>query len=434
MILKLRLSTFRSFHSSTPLNRLVPFLLADIGEGITEVEVLQWHVKEGNTVKQFDKLAEVQSDKATVEITSRYDGIIKKIHYPKGATAKVGTPLVNIEIEGEDTLEVTAPSIAKVEPQSKAHNEPTSVKSAGSLEQLKHPVVNENEVKAMPGVRHYARVNGVDINRITASGKSGQIVKADIDSFLSGKGKATSAITDVSAYDLVPLNAFQKAMAKSMQTALTIPHFGFHDEVPLDMLSGLRRGLVSAVEERYGVRVTMMAFYIKALSLALKDYPVLNSHFDSTSNAIRHYRAHNVGVAVDTEHGLAVPVIKRVQDLSILDVARELGRLSEAARQNKLSSEELGGGTITLSNIGSIGGTTASPIIVAPQVCIAALGRTQMLPRFNERMELVPKNVMPVSWSADHRVIDGATVARFSRRWGGLLEDPSNLLLHLTQP
>lgn len=380
-------------------------------------------------MRQFDKIAEVQSDKATVEITSRYDGVIKKLHYAKGTTAKVGTPLVDLEVEG-NSQGPTEQSFNAPTPAPKLERQVEAV--VNNLEELKHPNNPGAAIKAMPGVRHFARINGVDIGKIPATGRSGQITKEDVQKYMANGGEKRT-ITDWGEFEMVPLNAFQKAMERSMKAALMIPHFGFHDEIALDKLTDLRSGLVASVEDRHEIRMTMMAFFIKALSLTLSNYPVLNSHFDPTAHALKHFKSHNVGVAVDTDHGLAVPVIHGVQDLSIIDIARELGRLSAAARENRLTQSELAGGTITLSNIGSIGGTTASPVIVAPQVCIAALGRTRLLPRFDANMNIVPQQVLPVSWSADHRVIDGATVARFSQRWRQILENPSSLLLHLTQ-
>lgn len=443
MFILLARTGHRTLHQTRRLEKVVPFLLADIGEGIKEVEVLQWLVQEGNKVRQFDKIAEVQSDKATVEITSRYDGVIRKIHYTKGATASVGSPLVDIEVEGDE--EVHAPSSPLATARDATAKTGHESGLTETVAQLRHATMGAPSVtvKAMPGVRHLARTNGVDISQVQATGRSGQILKEDVIAYLDHlKGPSNSLhitsipkiISDPAGYTAVPLNAFQRAMVKNMQAALTIPHFGFHDEVNVNILNELRKSLSSASETKYAVRLTMICFFIKALSLALTDYPILNAHYDNTKQQLKHFAAHNIGIAVDTEHGLAVPVIKAVQDLSIVDVARELSRLTAAARENKLSNADLSHGTFTLSNIGSIGGTTASPIIVVPQVCILALGRTQLLPRFDENKNVVERAVMPVSYSADHRVIDGATVARFSQRWRTLIQDPSSLLLHLAQP
>lgn len=398
------------------------------------------YVGEGSRVAQFEKIAEVQSDKATVEITSRYDGVVKKVYYGKGDTARVGSPLVDIDTE--DAEATTPEPAAETTPaqQSEGH------KLAGTetIAQLRQPSTvppNGANVKAMPSTRHLARINGVDLTQVRGTGRSGQITKEDVVAFMGQQTGSTGAASpppprDLAEFTEVPLNVFQRAMQKSMQAALSIPHFGFHDEIGLQSLEALRQGLKAAAEARHGVNLTLMAFFIKALSLALSEFPILNAHFDAAGQRLKHYTWHNVSVAVDTEHGLVVPVIKAVQRLSVLDVARELTRLGEAARANRLAQTDLAGGTITLSNIGTIGGTTASPVIVAPQVCIVALGRSQWLPRFANDREgaVVGKLVMPVSWSADHRVIDGATVARFSQRWRRLLEEPSALLLHLTQP
>lgn len=394
---------------------------------------------------QFEKIAEVQSDKATVEITSRYDGVVKKVYYGKGDTARVGSPLVDIDTE--DDVEAPSPG-STTETTTRQAEERHKLAGTETIAQLRHstPTVastSDINVKAMPGTRHLARINGVDLTKVRGTGRSGQITKEDVVAFMGqqqspiGTGAAISQPPkDPTEFTEVPLNVFQRAMQKSMQAALSIPHFGFHDEIGLQSLEALRQGLKTAAEAHHGVNLTLMAFFIKALSLALSEFPILNAHFDAPGQRLKHYTWHNVSVAVDTEHGLVVPVIKAVQRLSILDVARELTRLGEAARANRLAQADLAGGTITLSNIGTIGGTTASPVIVAPQVCIVALGRSQWLPRFVNDREgaIVGKLLMPVSWSADHRVIDGATVARFSQRWRRLLEEPSALLLHLTQP
>lgn len=443
----------RTIHASRPLDRIVPFLLADIGEGITEVEVLEWHVQEGTPVRQFDRIAEVQSDKATVEITSRYDGVIRKLHYAKGATARVGQPLIDIEVEGGDesgdtgTEETASGNAIKGAAPTASGRQSTETNVPGRDHKLTisaADTLSSSRVKAMPGVRHLAKSRGIDIASVRGTGAQGQVTHEDVlkhsgelATKLAPGSKSPSAVPrqNQQQTELIPLSAFQKAMVKSMQASLTIPHFGYNDEFAVDQILSLRSSLLAAVERDYGIRLTPMAFYLKALSITLTEHPQLNAHYESESGAVRRYTSHNICLAVDTDHGLSVPVLRDVQTLSIIEVAREANRLAEAARANRLPSTDLTGGTITVSNIGSVGGTTASPVILSPQVSIVALGKAQRLPRFDEHQQIVGRTIMPISWSADHRIVDGATLARFTQRWKELVEKPASiLLLHLTQP
>jgi len=173
-----------------------------------------------------------------------------------------------------------------------------------------------------------------------------------------------------------------------------------------------------------------MPLLIKAASLALKEFPMLNAHYDDKANILIHKGAHNIGVAVDSPNGLVVPNIKNVQNLSLLEIAQELNRLQEAALKSNVNKEDLVGGTFTFSNIGTIAGTYASPVLVLPEVVIGAIGKIQRLPRFDENDKVIPVNIMNISWSADHRVVDGATMASFSNLWKQFLENPHSMLLH----
>lgn len=445
---------YKALYGSRRLNHTVPFLLADIGEGITEVEVLEWHVKEGQRVNQFDKIAEVQSDKATVEITSRFDGVIKKIHYSKGATAKVGNPLIDIEVEDDQKMDApkkptlpnnNSPTTTIVVNPSSPSNTPFNSKAL-PIRNPSSQAESEQPIKAMPSVRHLAKQLGIDLTRVSATGNSGQITRADIEQAASfaqqGLASAHSNISltfnksplaiNSTEHHSTPLTAFQKAMVKSMQASLTIPHFGYSEEALVDRLLELRRDLIDPIERAHGIKLTPMSFYLKALSLALLDYPTLNSHYDSTSQQVKQFKWHNMAIAVDTEHGLAVPVVKAVQSRSIVELAKELTRLTEAARLNRLDTSDLRDATITVSNIGVIGGTGMSPVIMAPQVAIVAMGRVKTISYFNDSsMTSTPRAILPLAWSADHRVVDGATIAKLTRRWKELIESPAALLLYL---
>lgn len=370
-------------------------------------------------MKQFEKIAEVQSDKANVEITSRYDGVIKKLHYGVGEVARVGAPLVDIEVEGEEA-EAASHGVTATN---------TGEQLVQAAEEYRDEVVTTSvsndpvSVKALPSVRKKAKELGINLASVTASGKQGQVTMEDLLSTSKAPSKSPNSSTVT-----VPLNVFQKAMVRSMTESIKIPHFGFHDEIAIDRLQSVRSELNMARADKD--KLTPLPFIIKAMSMALNDYPQLNAHFNSEKGHLTLYPEHNIGVAVDTGHGLAVPVIKNVAAKTVTQIAKELNRLTELSRANKLSQADLSGATLTISNIGTIGGTTASPIIPHPQLAIVALGRAQKAPRFDALGKVVPVSLMPVSWSADHRVVDGATIARFSQRWRQLLENPSLLLDH----
>merc|ERR1719312_495832 len=215
-----------------------------------------------------------------------------------------------------------------------------------------------------------------------------------------------------------------------MSESLKIPHFGYYDEIDMTNMVQVRKDLQQMSVER-GVKLSYMPFLVKAASLALLHYPILNSSLDLQAGTLTYKHSHNIGVAMDTAQGLLVPNIKGVQNLSIFEIASELVRLHEVGLAGKLSTKDLTGGTFSLSNIGSIGGTYASPVILPPEVAIGALGKVRVLPRYNAQGEVYPAHVMNVSWSADHRVLEGAIVARFSNLWKDYLENPTKLILDL---
>eukprot|EP01117_Protostelium_nocturnum_P006492 TRINITY_DN2341_c0_g1_i1.p1 TRINITY_DN2341_c0_g1~~TRINITY_DN2341_c0_g1_i1.p1 ORF type:complete len:551 (-),score=217.66 TRINITY_DN2341_c0_g1_i1:40-1623(-) len=459
----------RSFSTSMRLNGssapsasqggIVSFNLADIGEGIAECELLKWHIKEGDTISQFDPICEVQSDKATVEITSRFDGVVKKLYYSKGQMAKVGSPLVDIDTGNSSHSSSPLSSSSNLSPSIAPNTAPDMGPSGGNQGAIEaasvafhnHNVGNsfheENaKVMASPAVRHMARTHNINLKTVKASGKDGRITKEDILKFISdpksqvvaeslASFKQTPSSLPPSAPQpealaedrVVPLTGYSRIMAKTMVLSNSIPHFGYSDEVIADGLISLRKQL-KKIAESEGVKLTYMPIIIKATSLALSKYPTLNSSFNAESSVIIVKGSHNIGVAMNTPNGLVVPNIKDVQKKSILEIARELNRLQAAASTASLQREDLSGGTFSISNIGTIGGTYASPVIVPPEVAIGAIGKIQKLPRFDHHGSVVPQHIFNISWSADHRVIDGATIANFSNLWKDFLENPSVML------
>jgi 2-oxoisovalerate dehydrogenase E2 component (dihydrolipoyl transacylase) len=221
-------------------------------------------------------------------------------------------------------------------------------------------------------------------------------------------------------------------MVRSMNESLKIPHFTFTEEVIMDALAELR-GPLNAHGASYGVKVSYLPLVLKALSLSLEDFPVLNSSVSKDETSLTYHGDHNIGVAMDTPRGLLVPSIKQVQHKSVFEIAAELKELQTIGAAGKLGEAHLTGGTITVSNMGSIGGTVLSPVITSPQTAIVALGRIQTLPRFKNgsEEEVAATKVMQVSWAGDHRVIDGATMAKFVNTWKRYLENPSMMLAQM---
>lgn len=427
---------YRSFHAARSLFAVKPFVLADIGEGIKECEVIQWFVEPGAEVEQFDLICEVQSDKASVEITSRYNGVIKTLHYEPGQMAIVGKPLVDIDILDEDvstdkkdgTTVTENPEVAP-EPSVRSSAETSAAKN---LEHFK--------TFATPAVRRICRENNVDIHEINGTGKDGRVMKEDVLRFLESSSASANPVTPVETtpatkvFETVsPLNPIQKQMFNTMSRSLTIPHFLYADEIELDNIARLRKSINEELAYQ-GIKLSFMPFFIKALSLSLNVYPILNSRVlvnDKGVPSIANRPQHNIGVAMDTPLGLIVPNIKNVQHLSILEIGQELARLQLAGKNGKLSTSDLQGGTITLSNIGTVGGTYVGPVIVDSEVAIGGVGKAKVVPRFDESMNVVPKTIMNASWSGDHRVLDGVTMAKMVDLWKTYIEKPEKMMIHL---
>eukprot|EP01122_Echinamoeba_exundans_P000446 TRINITY_DN10396_c0_g1_i1.p1 TRINITY_DN10396_c0_g1~~TRINITY_DN10396_c0_g1_i1.p1 ORF type:complete len:511 (-),score=146.68 TRINITY_DN10396_c0_g1_i1:29-1561(-) len=433
--------------------KVEPFRLADIGEGIAEVEVLQWFVKEGDVISEFDPVCEVQSDKATVEIKSPLSGKVTKLHHKINDMAKVGQPLIDIETAGGSSSASADASAASTSAAPAAASHAAASHDSGDVfNEITTKSGAKLKVLATPAVRHMAKANSVDLSSVDGTGRDGRVTKSDLLGFLQngGQKKAQPAPSASASHTAKPaaaqaaataaaasapilsdrteqLRGYRKAMAKKMTEALSIPHFGYCDEITMDGLSRLRNELKPAAEQ-LGVKVTYMPFIIKACSLALKRYPLLNSSINKDLTEVTYHASHNIGIAVDTPAGLVVPNVKNCQNLSIFEIASELNRIIKLAQENKLPPSDLQGGTFSLSNIGALGGTYAKPVVVVPEVCIGALGKIQKLPRFDSNGNIIASQVMQVSWSADHRVIDGATIANFSNLMKRYLEFPNTML------
>jgi 2-oxoisovalerate dehydrogenase E2 component (dihydrolipoyl transacylase) len=493
------------------LSSTVPFKLADIGEGIAEVELMKWFIREGDNVRAFDRICEVQSDKATVEITSRYDGVIRSVHHEEGSIVKVGAALVDIELPEEDS----GPKLVShedaqdkiVAPSPEEELERAEVNSTSSS---RYPTITGVKVMTTPAIRKLARERNVDLSKVTGTGPKGRIMKEDIFGYLSGgtyfgKGASSSSQYEMEAPKQqvsseastrpavtisspvpkpqptqqnassssgyaasqltpspqslglqqegdvrVPIRGIQRIMVKTMTAALQVPHLTYSDDIQFNEVMKLRQALNDSMSKRAATqespaKISYLPIMIKAISLSLMQYPSLNATVNADASELTYHSHHNIGVAMDTPNGLLVPVVKGVEKMSIFDIARELSYLQECARGGKLSEPQLQGGTFSISNIGSIGGTHAVPVLVVPQVVIGAFGKLQTLPRYVNSKGLPashdeiyggsttvsPSTIMSSSWSADHRVVDGATIARFSNVFKAYMENPAMMISDL---
>lgn len=412
----------------------IDFILPDIGEGIVECELVEWLVKEGETVVEDQPIADVMTDKALVQIPAMHNGVIDKLFYKQGEIAKVHEPLFSMVPDGDDVSSEVKETVSDVPAEVKAEKVENKVSSNVIVEQEPQAVQQRQtngKAVASPAVRRVARELDVNISEVTGSGKKGRVYKEDIVSFEQGSnGVVVQTMTPSTRVE--PIRGIKAVMAKAMVNSVsTIPHFTYCEEIDMTELIKLRLEL-KEVYAKQDIKLTMMPFFMKAMSLALKEFPVINSQVNEDCTELTYFNDHNIGMAVDSKVGLLVPNVKQVQNKSILELATDISRLTVDARSGRVQSADLKGGTITISNIGAIGGTVATPIINKPEAAIVALGKLQTLPRFNEQGIVEARSIMQVSWSGDHRIIDGGSIARFCNLWKSFIEKPSNMLVHMS--
>ncbi|RDI47963.1 dihydrolipoamide acetyltransferase family protein [Falsibacillus pallidus] len=409
---------------------MVELKLHDIGEGMTEGEVLHYFVKVGDQVKSDQPLVEVQTDKMTAELPSPAAGIVKEILIGTGNTVEVGTTLLIIESEG---VKHFSPQAEQKLPEKPVHNEIKETAPAALL--------SKKRVLAAPYTRKIARELGVNIEEVKGTGPAGRVTDEDVHRFMKNGSQSTqveakdpvkpeskasqSAPVDL-APESIPFKGRRKQIAKKMTKSLfTIPHVSHFDEVDMTTLLAM----VGEWKES-NQRISIAALFIKAIGLALKDFPIFNAVLDEENEQIHLKRNINIGVAVDTEDGLIVPVIHHVEQKSIKAIHEEMKQLIEKAQRNELSAKEMTGGTFTISNVGPLGSTGATPIINHPEVGLMAFHKTKKRPVV-VKDEIVIRSMMNMTMSFDHRVADGAHAVRFTNRVIELLENPSKMILEM---
>lgn len=401
--------------------RIEKIKLPDIGEGIAEGEIVRWLVKEGDEVKQFQPLVEVLTDKATVEIPSPYSGRVKKLLAREGERIRVGSAIAEIEIEGGE-----APAGEKVEEAVKAEEKPQAAVQAIEAGEKARQII-----RAPPSVRRLAQELGVDLSLVKGTGPGGTITKEDVMRFYEEnikkqKQEARAAVQEAVGelpVERIPLRGIKRRMAERMiEAKAKIPHVYLAEEVDVTELVRLRENLKQLAESK-GVKLTFLPFIIKAVVKALKEYPLLNSTLDYDKGEIIVKKYYNIGIAVDTEHGLVVPNIKDADKKGLFQIAREIEELANKAREGKIGLEDIRNGTFSITNIGSIGSTIGFPIINYPESAILGIHRIVRRPGYNED-RLEPRYYMNISLSFDHRFIEGGYAARFLATLKRYLENP----------
>lgn len=440
------------------------FVLPDLGEGIAEAQIVKLLVKEGDRVEADQYLMEVETDKAAVEIPSPFAGIAKRIHVKEGQTVNVGDVVVTID-DGQGDKASPAPPAKKAETPSPS---PPSLATKASPQKAEtHDGATHQDAglsrtiaAAAPAIRKQAREMGLDLDSIQGTGPGGRITREDLDRAAAGNGggkaagatapaggkpqtsppaatRATSApaaripgTPDQDKWGRIyrePISQIRKTIATQMsRSAYTAVHVTHSDEADITELDSVRHRLNEATNN--DPKLTIMTFVIRATCIALRKYPIFNASFDMEAGQTIYKDYVNIGVAVDTERGLIVPVIRNADQLSLRGITAALRSIAERVRTNQFAIEDLRGGTFTITNVGALGGMFSTPIINYPEVAILGMGRSKKVPVLRNG-QLAESLVLPLNLSFDHRATDGANAARFTGEIMSYLQNPAKFLL-----
>ncbi len=414
------------------------FKFPDVGEGIHEGEIIEWLVKEGDSVEEDQNIVKVETDKAVVELPSPATGTIVKIHFKVGSTVKVGEVLVEIGAPGAKVKKTPKKGQSVVGELEEAPEEKKDVSNKMVVTFKDGKVVPKtihkgkslsgktSKVKAMPSVRKYAKEKDIDLSKVQGSGKDGAILMRDLSGTSEKAPVKVSEKYDMYGYvDRVQLKGLRKKISENMAEQAKIPMVAHMDEADITSLWNIRQKEKKKLKD---VKLTLLPFITKAVVEALKENPLLNSTLADTEIIQKKY--YNIGIAVATEDGLMVPVVKAADKKSIVQIAREMVGLAERARKRTIDIQDLKGGSFTITNVGSIGGLFANPILNLGEAAILALGRAYDKPKVI-RGRLKVRKVLPLSLTFDHRILDGAHAAIFVNKVKEYLEDPDRLLLDL---
>jgi 2-oxoisovalerate dehydrogenase E2 component (dihydrolipoyl transacylase) len=434
--------------------------LPDVGEGVAEAEIVEWHVKEGDLVREDDILAAVMTGKATVEIPSPVEGTITWLGAAMGDVVAVGTPILKIDYKGD--AETDEPPVEEVTPTPmeaaaiegdaekaadaareaapermvtrKPETPPKAVSPTAARSVASHgpPRPLGERPLASPAVRLRAKEAGVDLRQVPATGPAGRITHEDLDLFME-RGSAAAAPGTVgpqpdTSVKEIRMVGLRRRIAEKMSLAKrSIPHITYVEEVDLTALEELRANLNRSLKPGR-VKLTILPFLMRAIVRAVAQQPIFNARFDDQAGIIHQYGGVHIGIAAQTPSGLMVPVVRHAEARDIHDCAREIVRLSEAARAGTALREELEGSTITISSLGALGGIVSTPVINHPEVAIIGVNKMAVRPHW-DGAQFVPRKMMNLSSSFDHRVIDGHDAATFIQRIKSLLETPAMIFV-----
>ncbi|AGA74676.1 2-oxo acid dehydrogenase subunit E2 [Pseudomonas plecoglossicida] len=420
--------------------------MPDIGEGIAQVELVEWFVKVGDMIAEDQVVADVMTDKATVEIPSPVSGKVLALGGQPGEVMAVGSELIRIEVEGsgnhvdvptkdvqkpEQVEAPAAPVAAKPEPQKEAR--PAACQAPVNHEAA--PIVPRqpgDKPLASPAVRKRALDAGIELRYVHGSGPAGRILHEDLDAFMSkphsAGGQAPSGYAKRTDSEQVPVIGLRRKIAQRMQDAKRrVAHFSYVEEIDVTALEALRQQLNSKHGDSRG-KLTLLPFLVRALVVALRDFPQINATYDDEAQVITRHGAVHVGIATQGDNGLMVPVLRHAEAGSLWSNAGEISRLANAARNNKASRDELSGSTITLTSLGALGGIVSTPVVNTPEVAIVGVNRMVERPVVIDG-QIVVRKMMNLSSSFDHRVVDGMDAALFIQAVRGLLEQPACLFV-----
>ena len=415
------------------------FKLPDIGEGVVEGEVVQWHVSVGDVVKEDDPIVDVMTDKAAVTIPSPVGGVVSSLSGEVGDMVAVGSALV--EFASDDTpsaaepVEVTEPEVEAVpEPEPEPEAEPASEPEPElEPEPAPAPMAPSGKALASPALRRRAREAGIDIAQISGSGPSGRIRNADLDAFIAADGPVTGTEptaqsaerTDITEVKVVGL---RRKIAEQMTTSKTrIAHFSYFEEADVTELEALRQTL-NASRDVTQPKLTYLPFIMLALSKIMPDHPECNAIYDDQAGVVMRHGAVHIGIATQTERGLYVPVVKHVEAMDAWQAAEEMQRVAGAARDGTASLDDLTGSTFTITSLGRDGGLGATPIINHPEVAILGVHKARDMPVIRDG-QIVVRRIMNLSSSFDHRVVDGADGAALIQHLKRMLENPALIFM-----
>jgi 2-oxoisovalerate dehydrogenase E2 component (dihydrolipoyl transacylase) len=419
--------------------------LPDVGEGIAEAEIVEWHVNAGDTIAEDQVMVEVMTDKATVELPSPVAGVVLSVGAAVGDVLQVGAPLIRIET-GDDNGSVVTVEASTLPPPDAPGSDPTVAVApipspnpitavASTPAPAAQPQDPRSKPTAAPAVRQRAKDLGIDLADVTATGPDGRVVHADLDAHISRIGsRATSLAPSDDTIDDVPVIGLRRNIAQRMQVAKTrIPHFTYVEEVDVTEVERLRAELnrqhFDGQHEDKRTRLTVLPFLMRAVVVAISDFPQMNARYDDDNGVVQRHRSVHLGVATQTAKGLMVPVVMHAEGRDLWESADEVTRLSTAARDNKITLAELTGSTITISSLGSLGGIVSTPIINFPEVAIIGVNKILTRPVYVDGI-IQPRQIMNLSSSFDHRVVDGADAAAFIQRIRTLLETPALLFIN----